>query len=79
VESIQGGGTMTLTRYRDDAPVDYMVLADDGEWVPASEALELQTQNARLRGLLSRCATVLEAVPDPSARELALIDEAKRG
>jgi hypothetical protein len=33
----------------------------------------------RLRALLARCAAALEAVPDPSAAELELIAEAKRG
>lgn len=33
----------------------------------------------RLRALLARCAAALEAVPDPSAAELELIEEAKRG
>lgn len=70
---------MTLTRYRDDAPVDYMVQTDDGEWVPASQALALETEVTRLRGLLGRCATALEAMPDPSVHELALIAEAKKG
>jgi hypothetical protein len=43
---------MKLTRYEDTAPVDYMVLRDDGEWVPASEALELESALAQARALL---------------------------
>ncbi len=42
---------MKLTRYTDTAPVDYMILDKDGDWVPASEALEMQ---ARLEKELSR-------------------------
>lgn len=33
----------------------------------------------RLCALLARCAAALEAVPDPSATDLTLIEEAKRG
>lgn len=44
----------TLTRYRDDAPVDYMVLAGDGEWVPASEALAIQSELRAAVDLLRR-------------------------
>lgn len=32
----------TLTRYEDTAPIDYMVKSITGDWVPASEALELE-------------------------------------
>lgn len=41
-------GIVRLTRYTDTAPIDYMVLADDGEWVPASEAI---AANARIEEL----------------------------
>lgn len=70
--------TLTLSRYSDDHPVDYMIAADDGAWVPASEALELERQCLRQRELLRRCVAALESVPDPSRYELQLIDEARR-
>jgi hypothetical protein len=49
---------MKITRYTDTASVDYMLLADDGDWMPASEGLALQAENAELRRLL---ATRVEA------------------
>lgn len=49
---------MKLTRYSDTAPIDYMVLADDGEWVPASEALALQERLALAIDLLREAGSL---------------------
>jgi hypothetical protein len=49
-------------------------LARESGWTGARE---VQAELARLRTLLARCASALEAVPDPSVRDLALIAEAR--
>jgi len=66
---------MKLTRYTDDAPVDYMILDDEGEWVPASEALELQVQLKKARELLAKTHEHLEYTGWGDSWERSLVCE----
>lgn len=52
---------MKLTRYTDTACYDYMVLSDDGDWVPASEALELQERLAKAEAQRDRLQAIYDA------------------